>query len=113
MAGRIALVIEEWHKITNDPFILDAVQHSYLDFVEDLPLTKGWSPDLHISVYRRKGIIDYDSGIVKLLGKDITVECEPAEHQFVSNIFIREKKGGSFHVILNLSKLNESRDYRL
>ncbi len=35
----------------------------------------------------------------------------PSTNQFVSNIFIREKKDGKFRVILNLSNLNPSIEY--
>ena len=53
-----------------------------------------------------------NSEIAKLLNKRVIVECEDCPGQFISNIFVREKKDGNFRMILNLSVLNESVEYK-
>lgn len=53
-----------------------------------------------------KGIIDEQ--ITNLLTKGVIVECHGTTEQFVSNVFVREKKDGSFRMILNLKELNDS-----
>ena len=49
--------------------------------------------------------------IQKLLSKDVIRSCEHEQGDFVSNIFLRDKKDGSYRMILNLKKLNESLGY--
>ena len=108
MAGKLSLFADNWRLLTNDPFILDTVLHSHLDFVDQKPVQK-WEPQpINFNDSERKVI---DEEIATLLDKGVIVECSDTEGQFVSNIFTREKKNGSVRVILNLSKLNLSVEY--
>ena len=53
-----------------------------------------------------------DQEISKLLDKKVIYECSPSFDQFVSPIFLREKKNkGTYRFILNLKKLNEQIEY--
>lgn len=47
-----------------------------------------------------------DSQISLFLEKGIIVESSQEHEQFISTIFLREKKNGSFRMILNLKELN-------
>ena len=50
--------------------------------------------------------------IKKLLDKDVIMECEPGKGGFISKVFIRQKKDGSFRTILNLKHLNHYVNYQ-
>lgn len=47
-----------------------------------------------------------DSQISLFLEKGIIIESSQEHEQFISTIFLREKKNGSFRMILNLKELN-------
>lgn len=53
-----------------------------------------------------------NSEINKLLAKKIVIESEYEQDQFISPIFLRPKKNGTFRLICNLKELNESIVYR-
>ena len=92
-----------------DKFILDTVQHSHIDFLEGTAPFQNWAPRPIKFNEHEKEIIDGE--VQKLLNKGVIEVCQPEKTQYVSNIFIREKKDGSFRTILNLSKLNKSVEY--
>ena len=73
-----------------------------LEFIE-LPGNSGISNSIPFSKSERS-IIDHEIDI--LLEKGAIRECSHVEGEFLSNIFIRQKKSGDFRVILNLKKLN-------
>jgi len=50
--------------------------------------------------------------INKLLVKGVIQKAEHLPHEFISGIFLREKKDGSYRMILNLKQLNEFIVYR-
>ena len=47
-----------------------------------------------------------DAQITKFLEKGIIVESSLEDGEFISNIFLRPKKDGSYRMILNLKDLN-------
>jgi hypothetical protein len=48
-----------------------------------------------------------DRHISKLLSKGAVEQCSPCQGQYISNVFLRPKKDGSYRMILNLKELNE------
>ena len=73
------------------------------------PTFKNTIPISNFSDFETK-IIDQE--ISKLLDKKVIYECSPSFDQFVSPIFLREKKNkGTYRFILNLKKLNEQIEY--
>ena len=48
----------------------------------------------------------------KLLQKGIIIKCEREDDDFISFVFTREKKDGSFRIILNLKCLNNFVKYK-
>ena len=52
------------------------------------------------------------SEIERLLSMGVIVKSEPEQGQFLSNVFLRPKKNGSFRLILNLRELNKNVTYR-
>ena len=109
VAGNLRHFVQEWEKITSDPFILDTVKHSHIDFSEGLAPCQTWAPR-PIQFNECENII-IQGEVEKLLNKGVIEPCKPEQGQYVSNIFIREKKDGSFRTILNLSQLNKSVEY--
>ena len=57
-----------------------------------------------------KSIINLE--IHKLLKKGVITKCQKEEDDFISTVFIREKKDGTFRTILNLKYLNEFVEYK-
>ena len=109
MAGNLRHCVHEWEKITSDPFILDTVKHSHIDFSEGVAPFQTYAPQPIKFNEHEKGIIEKE--VQKLLDKGVIEPYLPVQNQYVSNIFIREKKDGSFRTILNLSQLNKSVEY--
>lgn len=89
--------------MTNDKVILKAVQAYELEFIE-LPGDSGITHSIPFSRSDRSLI---DRELDTLLAKGAIRECAHTKGEFVSNIFIRQKKSGGFRVILNLKKLNK------
>ena len=110
MASRLKLFAKEWQSLTSDPFILETVQHSHMDFIGgQLPVQSFEPYAIKFNGVERKII---DGEIAKLLMKGVIVRCSELDKQFVSNIFIRQKKDGSYRMILNLSKVNLAVQYQ-
>ena len=51
--------------------------------------------------------VSLDLQIGKFLEKGIIVESADESDEFISNVFLREKKDGSYRMILNLKNLNQ------
>ena len=106
-AGRLAMFNDCWQTITRDRRILNTVKGLSIEFI-DLPYQK-FVPNEYKHTDEE---LSYLSGeIQKLLTKGVIVKANWEENQYVSNIFLRDKKDGSYRMILNLSKLNESIEY--
>ena len=52
-----------------------------------------------------------DQEIYTLLQKGVIEEAYHSHGEFLSNVFLRPKKGGSFRMILNLKNLNSLVEY--
>ena len=101
--GRISQFLSRWKRLTSDKSILRIVRGVIPDFVTS-PSQARWPPPLKFDPIERQGI---DIEIAKFLKKQIISASAHEPHEFISNIFSRRKKDGSFRVILNLSDLNE------
>ena len=51
-----------------------------------------------------------DQELQKLLDKGVITRWDKNSAKYLSNIFLREKKNGSFRLILNLNELNQKLD---
>ena len=106
--GRLQFFQDKWTELTSDPVILNMV--SGLDiplvdvaFQQNPPNLLTFSPeemaaaDKHIDELLAKGAIrEYDS-------------VQPGD--FVSTVFLRPKKDGGYHMILNLKDFNQFVEY--
>jgi len=103
MAGNITNVIETWRTNTPDSNILDMVMGCHLEF--DAEPAQRYVPKHLINyTHREKGIIEVE--ITKLQQKGVIKKAISCPGQFISSVFIRPKKDGSFQMILNLKQLN-------
>ena len=84
------------------------VEHCHLEFTEN-PHQQYPKPPIKFNS-EEAAIID--SEIQQLLGKGVLEETDPTYGQFVSTIFLRKKKNGSYRLILNLKGLNASIEYQ-
>ena len=107
IAGRLRDHVNEWRKITRDKQIIDTICGLKIEFT-DLPF-QNYTPNEY--KHTKEEIEFLNKEIEKLLTKRIIVEVEPVPGQYVSNIFLRDKKDGSYRMILNLKKLNYSVEY--
>ena len=106
-AGRLTEYYDAWSNLTRDKQILNTVKGLEIEFK--------WMP--HQSFvpteysYTDDEIVFLQNEIQKLLKKEV-ISCVSSEDtKYVSNIFLREKKDGSYRMILNLKGLNKSVEY--
>ena len=102
-AGRVSSCIEKWAEITSDHHILSDIRGYKLKFEEE-PYQSKPMPELKMSNADKKFI---RKEIKALLDKQVLVKAKPVAGEFISNIFLREKREmGNFRMILNLKHLN-------
>ena len=95
-------------EITSDRKILDMVEHCHLEFTEH-PYQQYPKPPVRFNSEEAALI---DGEIQQLLNKGVLEETDPSYGQYVSTIFLRKKKNGSYRLILNLKGLNASIEYQ-
>ena len=108
-AGGLQHFLHKWKKITSDPFILDAVAHSHIEFDWEPEALSGATRPHSSFTEAEKAIIDNEAE--KFLLKGIIRLSLYEDGQVISPIFIRPKKDGSHRVIFNLKRLNEAVSY--
>ena len=106
-AGNISSCFQYWCKITSDRTILDIVQYGIkLKFTEIIKQRKICNPR-----FSDKEKVAINGEISKLLQKQVIYKCDRIPVDFISSIFLREKKDGSNRFILNLKSLNQHVKY--
>ena len=108
VAGRLKYFLSAWQAITSDSHILDMVEHCHLEFIEN-PFQQYPMPPIK---FNRHEAAIIDAEIQKLLCKGVLEEAVPSYGQYISTIFLRKKKNGSYRLILNLKGLNASIQYQ-
>ena len=106
MGGRIKSKLGFWAQLTSDSFILQMVQGAPLTFLHT-PLQRHFSTK-RFSPAEAK-FIDFE--VHKLLSKDIIMASQHEEGEYISPIFLVDKKDGGKRLILNLKGLNEYIEY--
>ena len=94
--------------MTSDRKILDMVEHCHLEFTEN-PYQQYPKPPIKFNSHEAAII---DGEIQQLLGKGVLEETDPTHGQYVSTIFLRKKKNGSYRLNLSLRGLNASIEYQ-
>ena len=103
-AGQVKNHLSHWKLITQDPFILSAIQHYNIEFAET-PLVQISPPAIKTFSPAEKEIIQNE--ITKLSHKGVIEEAMHTNDSYLSNVFVRPKKDGSKRMILNLKSLYE------
>ena len=107
-AGKLKDFIDNWKVLTCDPCILKYIMGYKIEFDEQPIQTK--IPNK--IVFNKTESDAISSEINKFLTKQIIEEVfDTNDSEFISNIFLRPKKDGTFRMILNLRNLNECVEY--
>ncbi len=100
--------IEAWEEITLDPFILEIASGSVINFTEEIYQPRAPFPLRLNEIECEHMTIE----ISKLLEKKVIEQVSHCEGEFISTVFLRDKKDGSFRLILNLKDLNPAVEYQ-
>ena len=110
-AGRLQQFVPAWKDITDDPEVLDWVEHCHLEFIDGVPPIQ--ETDYKVIQFNDGEAAIIEPEIVQLLDKGVIVESPRSQGEFVSSIFLRLKKNGvDYRMILNLKELNKFIVYR-
>ena len=107
MAGRLKNYVHKWYTITSDQWILDALRGVTIEFI--VKPTQLFVPNQY--KFNPLEIKIIDEQIACFLERGIIEKATHSNGEYISNIFIRPKKDGSYRLILNLQQLNESVEY--
>ena len=99
---------KNWEKITSDKSILDIVNHCHLQIKDGIDPINTVTPRCQFKPSEEHII---ESEIQKLLEMQVLIEVEHDPREYLSPIFIRNKKDGEYRLILNLKNFNENVDY--
>lgn len=89
-------------KIISDPWILSTISGYKIEF-DKSPFQ--YKIPLPIKFHQKQSE-SIDQEVLEILDKRAISESEFETNQFISNIFIVEKKNGKFRPVINLMKLN-------
>lgn len=109
LAGRIKYFTNRWAELTSDPVILEFVKGVRIDFLHDIEPIQS---TVRASYFNAKEEVIVADEIKKLLKKGVVIPSKHEEGEFISPIFLRSKKDGSYRTILNLKQLNEFVEYQ-
>ena len=108
LTGKLCNYLAQWETLTWDPVILQYVTGVKIEFKGDiLPQQSSHRPSLFNA--KEQNIVQ--SEIDKLITKGVIVPTSPEMGDFVSTIFLRPKKDGTHHTILNLKQFNVFVEY--
>ena len=110
VAGRLKHFVQQWYKLTSNQTILDTVKHCHIEFVSDiLPYQEIPKRPIKMSLSEQNIM---NTEVSKLLNKGVIEQCaHHTEAEFISNVFLKEKKDASYRMILNLKSLNKNVAY--
>ena len=102
-AGNLTSFLSNWRAITSDSESLDMITGTTTD-LKYLPVQHG---PLAIRAFSDTDS-QIETEIAKLLNKGVIATTDWETGDFISPIFLREKKDGSHRMILNIKSLNKS-----
>lgn len=101
-AGSLAVSFYQWQELTSDPEVLETVTGQSIEFAS-LPIQEKPLMQTKLSEVQTESV---DLEIIQLLKKGVIQPCQHEAGEFISPIFTRPKKDGSFRIILNLKCFN-------
>ena len=102
VGGKIQHFYENWSRLTSDKWILNVICGYNIEF-ENTPIQNKESKEL---VFNSDETNMVQREIENIWQKDIIHSVTNVRNQYISNIFARPKKDGTYRVILNLKVLN-------
>lgn len=108
IAGNIQFHAEAWRKVTQDPWVLNAVQGVEIPFTSTPYQTI--EPREYKMAHAQKQLMDQELKLLRDKGV-IQVSAEE-EGQFISNIFSRPKPNNRIRIIFDLNELNDFVEYQ-
>ena len=101
--GKVSTCLNKWQELTSDTWILQTVSGYHIEFFhqpfqEFLPKLPNWSVEQSECISKE---------IDNLLQKGAIVQVVPEQGQFLSNLFLVQKKNGDWRPVINLRKLNK------
>ena len=102
LAGRLPKFLENWQQLTLDPWVLQVVKGYYIEFTT-APQQYQAPSEIHTSETRCSLIAEE---VTELLSKGAIEETQAGPNNFISQIFLVEKKGGGYCPVVNLKELN-------
>ena len=106
-AGSVKLHAETWKTISNDKEIIGGILGYKIPFL-DTPRQYKIPNNPKFSVQEDEAI---KNEICNLLISGVIMRCDKEKDDFISPIFVRPKKDGSYRLILNLTELNKYVEY--
>lgn len=88
--------------LTNDPFILDTIKHHHIEFEDEYPI-QSFRPKK--AYFSPSEITIIDEEVAKVLSKGVLTKVKHTADGFISNIFVRPKKDGTYRTILTQNHL--------
>ena len=101
--AKLKYFVEQWIKITDDWFVLKAIQGYKID-LESTPFQME-NPPPHRT--NSSDLVELKIAVDKLLYTKATKECKPIVGQYVSPCFLRSKQDDTSRFILNLKRFNQ------
>lgn len=102
-AGGLGEYYYQWQALTSDPEILQMILGQPIEFTRT-PYQRVVPKEKKILDLDKQHVIDTE--IAELLAKGVITPSSHEKGEYISPIFTRAKKDGSFRVILNLKRLN-------
>jgi len=102
-SGQLPNHVDQWRALTSDPEILETVSGQRIEFTHT-PIQI--SPPFQPTWSSKEGQF-IDSEVLALLQKGVIKQTTHEQNEFISTIFLRPKKDGSYRMILNLKSLNQ------
>ena len=109
LAGRLKYFLTHWERLTSDPDILEFVKGVKIEFQNDEVPNQTVCRTCNFNK-QEQAIVELE--IQKLLEKGVITPSAHEDGEFISTIFLRSKKDGSYRTILNLKHFNEYVQYR-
>lgn len=102
-SGNTKNCIEFWKSLTKDFWVIESIQGLKIDFFEN-----PYQSCLPGSIpFKGDEVKIVDQEVTDLLNKGAIEPCVHEANEFISNLFLVQKKNGKFRPVINLKKLNE------
>lgn len=102
IGGNTMNYVENWRKITSDPWVISAIQGIEIPLV-DFPIQKREPKPIRFS---QEEMNLMQEAVDTLIVKNVIEQSDEEELQYISNIFMVPKSNGKVRIILDLSTFN-------